>query len=309
MKKNRFMRLASCLLILCLITTCAISTTFAKYVSGDSASDTARVAKWGITVSTSGNLFGENYGAKDHATNADSITSTATMTVSTSEDDDIVAPGTKNAVGFQISVSGQPEVAYNVTVKSAADADKIATSEIYLKAGTYGVMVPVTGLNSESNVVGLYTESTGTYTKVESGSWVSGTTYYEVQNQVIVEGDGYYPIAWSVANTGTTSVAASGRLADIASTIENNLEGARVVGTEINAKYTLTWSWAHEVTGNSIVGVVDNVDNADTILGQLAVTGNKVVKIDGTTAEAPTLTDDYCLNLNFSIKVTVEQAD
>ena len=50
MKKNKTMRLASGLLVAVLLTTCAISGTFAKYVSDATNSDTARVAKWSIEV-------------------------------------------------------------------------------------------------------------------------------------------------------------------------------------------------------------------------------------------------------------------
>ena len=61
MRKNKMMRLASSLLVAVLITTSAISGTFAKYTTQDSASDSARVAKWGVTVMASGNLFGTMY--------------------------------------------------------------------------------------------------------------------------------------------------------------------------------------------------------------------------------------------------------
>ena len=50
MKKNRFLKVACAMVILCLMTTCAVSTTFAKYTTGGSASDEARVAKWGVEV-------------------------------------------------------------------------------------------------------------------------------------------------------------------------------------------------------------------------------------------------------------------
>ena len=49
--KNRFLRLASGLFVLCLITTSVISGTYAKYVTGDNGNDTARVAKWGVEIS------------------------------------------------------------------------------------------------------------------------------------------------------------------------------------------------------------------------------------------------------------------
>lgn len=48
MKKNKMMRLAAIVLMLTLLTTCAISGTFAKYTASATASDNARVAKWDI---------------------------------------------------------------------------------------------------------------------------------------------------------------------------------------------------------------------------------------------------------------------
>lgn len=50
MKKNKMMRLASVLLVLCLLTTSVISGTFAKYTSEATASDDARVARWAFKV-------------------------------------------------------------------------------------------------------------------------------------------------------------------------------------------------------------------------------------------------------------------
>lgn len=58
MEKNRMMRLASALLILTLLTTCMISGTFAKYTTQATGEDTARVAKWGVTVNVTSDLFG-----------------------------------------------------------------------------------------------------------------------------------------------------------------------------------------------------------------------------------------------------------
>ena len=50
MKKNKMMRLASFLLIAVLVSTSAISGTYAKYTTSGFAEDQARVAKWGVTV-------------------------------------------------------------------------------------------------------------------------------------------------------------------------------------------------------------------------------------------------------------------
>lgn len=48
--KNKIMRLASGLLVVALMTTCAISGTFAKYTSSTSGNDSATVAKWSFSV-------------------------------------------------------------------------------------------------------------------------------------------------------------------------------------------------------------------------------------------------------------------
>ena len=61
MKKNKMMRIASILMVAVLVSTCAVSGTFAKYVTSDSGKDTARVAKWGISILASGDLFAETY--------------------------------------------------------------------------------------------------------------------------------------------------------------------------------------------------------------------------------------------------------
>ena len=70
MKKNKMMRIASVLLVAVLLSTCAISGTFAKYVTTDSGSDSARVAKFAFTVSENGTDFtttdAEMYVVKSH---------------------------------------------------------------------------------------------------------------------------------------------------------------------------------------------------------------------------------------------------
>lgn len=106
MKKNRMMRVASALLVAVLLSTCAISGTFAKYVTSDSGSDTARVAKFGVTVSGTADTFKETY-AKDNT----SFDLAANTVVST---EDVVAPGTFGSMAA-FSITGTPEVAVRVT--------------------------------------------------------------------------------------------------------------------------------------------------------------------------------------------------
>ena len=108
MKKNMMMRLASVLLIAVLMSTCAISGTFAKYVTSDSGSDTARVAKFGVEVNNDGSLFLEDYAKND------SSYTLGTNTVESVDSWNVIAPGTTWS-NTDVVLSGQPEVAVKVT--------------------------------------------------------------------------------------------------------------------------------------------------------------------------------------------------
>lgn len=103
MKKNVMMRVASALLVAVLMTTCAISGTFAKYTTTDStALETARVAKWGVTVDAIGETaFLTNYEGGD--------------VISSETGVKVVAPGTEGTLGG-IAIDGKPEVKVEVTV-------------------------------------------------------------------------------------------------------------------------------------------------------------------------------------------------
>ncbi|MBQ7407948.1 MAG: hypothetical protein IJW13_01560 [Clostridia bacterium] len=113
MKKSKSLRLASILLMLCLITTCAVSGTFAKYVTSATVTDTARVAKWGINMTGGVSAFKDVY-----STDVDS-----------NDDAKVVAPGTAGTNAY--TVTGVPEVDYQITF------DYEGLSEVFLNAGTY----------------------------------------------------------------------------------------------------------------------------------------------------------------------------
>lgn len=124
MKKNRFAKTAIGLLILCLLTTCVIGTTFAKYTTGGSSSDSARVAKWGVNLTMQSNsMFSNQYTGTDDA-----------ITVKSHDDQKVVAPGTSVGVANTaavFSISGTPEVSVKVTIELTN------VKEVYLKKGTY----------------------------------------------------------------------------------------------------------------------------------------------------------------------------
>lgn len=103
MKKNTMMRVASALLVAVLLTTCAISGTFAKYVTSDTSSDTARVAKWGVVITGASDMFAQNYND--------------TVVTETNSEDKLVAPGTEGDLSA-FNVTGQPEVDVAVTYEA-----------------------------------------------------------------------------------------------------------------------------------------------------------------------------------------------
>lgn len=113
MKKNKMMRAASFLLVAVLLTTSVISGTFAKYVTSAEASDSARVAKWGVQITTDGNMFGGAYKAVAHGNGVSSSYSASEDSVH-SAGGNVVAPGTKGTMASFV-VSGQPEVDVEVT--------------------------------------------------------------------------------------------------------------------------------------------------------------------------------------------------
>ncbi len=112
MKKNKSMRIASALLVAGLLSTCVISGTFAKYTTTGSGSDTARVAKWGVTITANGTTFANEY-AKDD----DTVTGTITNSVVGTSPAKVVAPGTSGTMA-NAQISGTPEVAVAISYKA-----------------------------------------------------------------------------------------------------------------------------------------------------------------------------------------------
>ncbi len=110
MKKNKTMRVASLLLVAVLLTTCVISGTYAKYVTSGEVSDTARVAKFGVEVTATSELFKTEYATED-------TSYSGTLTVKSSDEDKVVAPGTKGNISAA-GLTGTPEVAVRVSYEN-----------------------------------------------------------------------------------------------------------------------------------------------------------------------------------------------
>lgn len=309
MKKNKMMRLASILLVVTLLSTSVISGTFAKYTTQDSASDTARVAKWGVVLQATGDLYGATYKQNDgKPTNWTAETATGQSVTSASTANNLLAPGTQsddpNTLSFKLN--GKPEVASQTTVT-------ITGQNIFLAANgagdQYGLMVPVTGLTAENFVDvatrqgGLYTWSASgnKYEKVDTSTTIApvgGTTYYALEDAFTLNND-YYPVVYKLSGTGATQKVDGTVDADSLQGIANEILKAVKTGAATNlatdtrvftgsatsdtvnpnteladifgmgGQY-ITWAWAFD---NDSCGVSGNgageMCHADTLLGNL----------------------------------------
>lgn len=348
MKTNKMLRAAAALLILVLLTTGIVGSSFAKYTATGSASDTARVAKWGVTITTSGSLYSDAYAASgaangnlpaawNNAAGADSI-SAAALT----KGDNIVAPGTKsNDKGLSFSISGKPEVA--VTVETAVNGE-----DIYLEAGTYGVLVSTT-VNSEGDLKKLIDANTGTnrgvyngnFSKVDNDNGFAPGTYYVLTDKVTLTNN-YFPVKYTLGGTTPTAnqkaidIAAELAQSVLPSAAPTNQTAYKTAFTAANTYpantdlgtacpnfggQTLSWEW--------LFGDAADTNAADTILGDLiaardaAAPKHVVVAFDGS-GNAAALTpskgaDDYTvkngskvvanLRTRVDITLTVTQVD
>lgn len=110
MKRNKLFLLGLFVVFAAVLSLSLVSSTFAKYTSTNSDSDTARVAKWGVAISAA------NFDSFDaaYAKDDDSATTISTVSVVSANSENVLAPGTtRNLVG--LAISGAPEVAVEVT--------------------------------------------------------------------------------------------------------------------------------------------------------------------------------------------------
>ena len=113
MKKNKMMRIASVLLVAVLLSTCAISSTFAKYTTEFTGTSTAKVAKWDVKVANSSEDFTFNI--------MDTIYENVDGTV---EDEDVadgvIAPGTKGSFSVVVTNNSEVNATYVVALSDEA---------------------------------------------------------------------------------------------------------------------------------------------------------------------------------------------
>lgn len=182
MKKNKMMRFAALLLVAVILTTCAISGTFAKYVTSDYGSDSARVARWGVTITANGDTFADAY-AKESAGNKKVAYATADATVKAgTEGTKVVAPGTKGDM-VSMTLDGTPEVAVKVTYKATQFkltnwvVDNNDYCPLVFKVGENSFKIGDSGINSVTELETAVKNAIESYSKeYYPGTALSGVT-------------------------------------------------------------------------------------------------------------------------------------
>lgn len=229
MKKST--KLMALLAVLCLVTSSFVGSTLAKYVTSADANDTARVAKFGVTVTTEGGLFAENY--KD--TKVDAGAATATVVSSADPQDKVVAPGTKNETGLTFTIAGTPEVdvKLDIEVLNSALADASAPLDIML-AQKDDLPDMTTGIADDT---------------------FDNATVYNPVKFTLTEKVGTGPVN-ALVTAGTLAAVKTALEAKSLEKIDANTDLARV--------YNLTWAWDFDDAG------AGTYDKQDTLLGDLA---------------------------------------
>ena len=238
MKKNAMLKIAAILLVAVLLTTCAISSTFAKYSTAEveRASNTAQVAKWGITITAEDKTSKPDEFDGDNKVklflNAYDEGETP-ITVQGASNAIVVAPGTENSSeAFEISITGTPEVSYKLIVEANLELEGWADAN----SAFYCPLVFTVGSTNLS--------TTGLTDLNEDGK-VDAEDFELLVEEAIAK-----------AIIGNTATFADGAYS---ATFAPNTNAATVGSGEVS----VSWAWAF-----------DGDDVKDTALGNAAVDGN-----------------------------------
>lgn len=233
MKKNVMMRVASVMLVMVLMTTSVISGTFAKYVTADNGSDSARVAKWNVTATVEGNLFSDSY-KNAPTTYTENETEDSITVQAEAKGTNVVAPGTQNDEGMKITLTGTPEVDVKVEFKM----EVVNGKEIKLAVGEY------------------YNPTTGDAKDV----FKVNEDYYPVVFTLSRDGN-------TLINGNVKAI--QDYLTDnLNKTYEANTDLSKI-NSGTSGVYTLTWNWAFENPSSNDPAM----DAADTYLGNAIAGG------------------------------------
>ncbi|MBR5512984.1 MAG: hypothetical protein IKV85_03225 [Ruminococcus sp.] len=179
-KKINFLRAGALTMVLALGTTCFMSGTLAKYVTSGEGSDSARVAKFGVTVTANGETFAETYKTDDGA---------FAETYSVVSAENVVAPGTSGNM-TSMTLTGTPEVAVRVNYEIPEGVTMFSGWEV---DGAYYCPIVITVGDKDINGLDYSSEA-------------------EFQKEVAEAINGYskdYPAGTDLSTVGTESLAIS----------------------------------------------------------------------------------------------------
>lgn len=177
-KKHWTLRAAGLLFALVLITSCFVGGTFAKYVTSGGGHESARVAKFGVTMSVANDTAFQ----KTYRTDNGSVSTTITNSVDSNGHENLVAPGTKGSNFVVLSISGEPEVAVNVKIEASG-------TDVFLKVGDYPDLTTAAGSGTFHLAADYYPI---TYTLTKTGA---ATPNYPA-NTDLTSAIGEYKLSW-----------------------------------------------------------------------------------------------------------------
>lgn len=199
MKKNVMMRIASVLLVAVLLSTSAISGTFAKYVTEANGSDTARVAKFGVKITANGSMFGQHYTA---ATD-NSVATSVTGSVDTSAGDNIVAPGTKGTMA-SMGLSGTPEVRVAVSYEGTVTMNGKWETQLSADDTTKTYYCPLKVTVGTTEISGLDYNSEAAFAAAIKTAIDGTTKTYNAGTDLSTVGTDALAISWEWAFEGAS---------------------------------------------------------------------------------------------------------
>lgn len=185
-KKNRSIKVASILLGLTLATSCFVGGTFAKYATRGTGSDTARVAKFGVSVTATGETFAESYGDTAYE-----------YVVSGTGIEKVVAPGTSKDMA-SIIVTGKPEV----KVKVSYDSEVSFNDKWVDKDGNY--YCPIMVRINNNTLKGEDYESIAEFKEAIEAKIAGYTKTYAPNTDLSAQGADTLKVSWSWAFEGAS---------------------------------------------------------------------------------------------------------
>lgn len=189
------MRVAGLLLALVLVTSCFVGGTFAKYVTSGGGTDSARVAKFGVEVTATGDVFAKEYDAKDPTVRDYNGEVIAKSVISSENNKNVVAPGTAKENALTVDVTGKPEVAVEVKYEAHVTLNDTIHEDHNWKLadGTYYCPLAIT-VNG---------------TKYNGLDYESATKFEEAVEKAINDLTNNYPANTDLSQSGSKGVAIS----------------------------------------------------------------------------------------------------